>query len=175
MGMMDKFRSFMGMPDEDDEDDYDYEYEEDQQDEREDRASRAGKRAAARETVPASEPLSYGPEHDAAVKSRSNKVVNIAATTQLSVVLVKPERFDDASSIADHLNAKRTVVLNLESSRLARTSPGGWLIFSAVWLMPTMDRSSGWQTVPLSSPPIMSILLGIFSTSWRTMEFTFKG
>lgn len=47
---------------------------------------------------------------------RSNKVVNIAATTQLQVVLVKPERFEDASSIADHLNAKRTVVLNLEST-----------------------------------------------------------
>ena len=31
-------------------------------------------------------------------------------------VLVKPERFDDASAIADHLNAKRTVVLNLEST-----------------------------------------------------------
>lgn len=47
---------------------------------------------------------------------RSNKVVNIHATAQLQVVLVKPERFDDASAIADHLNAKRTVVLNLESS-----------------------------------------------------------
>ena len=42
-----------------------------------------------------------------------NKVVNINATTQLQVVLVKPERFDDASTIADQLNAKRTVVLNL--------------------------------------------------------------
>ena len=31
-------------------------------------------------------------------------------------MLVKPERFDDASAIADHLNAKRTVVLNLEST-----------------------------------------------------------
>ncbi len=51
---------------------------------------------------------------DAAPKS--NKVVNIHATAQLQVVLVKPERFDDASAIADHLNAKRTVVLNLESS-----------------------------------------------------------
>ena len=38
-----------------------------------------------------------------------NKVVNINATTQLQVVLVKPERFDDASTIADQLNAKRTV------------------------------------------------------------------
>ena len=47
---------------------------------------------------------------------RSNKVVNIHATTQLQVVLVKPERFEDASSIADHLNAKRTIVLNLESA-----------------------------------------------------------
>ena len=46
---------------------------------------------------------------------RSNKVVNIRAATQLQVVLVKPERFEDASSIADHLREKRTVVLNLES------------------------------------------------------------
>lgn len=47
---------------------------------------------------------------------KSNKVVNIHATAQLQVVLVKPERFDDASTVADHLNAKRTVVLNLESA-----------------------------------------------------------
>lgn len=47
---------------------------------------------------------------------KSNKVVNIHATTQLQVVLVKPERFDDASTVADHLNAKRTVVLNLEGA-----------------------------------------------------------
>lgn len=47
---------------------------------------------------------------------KRNKIVNINATTQLEVVLVKPERFDDASSIADHLNNKRTVVLNLEST-----------------------------------------------------------
>lgn len=45
-----------------------------------------------------------------------NKILNIHATTQLEVVLVKPERFDDASGIADHLNNKRTVVLNLEST-----------------------------------------------------------
>ena len=47
---------------------------------------------------------------------KRNKIVNINATTQLEVVLVKPERFDDASGIADHLNNKRTVVLNLEST-----------------------------------------------------------
>ena len=47
---------------------------------------------------------------------KNGKVVNINATTQLKVVLVKPERFEDASTIADHLNNKRTVVLNLEST-----------------------------------------------------------
>ncbi len=67
--------------------------------EEEEIVSRSTERAAADETV-----------------RKSNKVVNIHATAQLQVVLVKPERFDDASNIADHLNAKRTVVLNLESS-----------------------------------------------------------
>ena len=42
--------------------------------------------------------------------------VNIKATTQLQVVLVKPELFTDAKQIADHLMANKTVVLNLESA-----------------------------------------------------------
>ena len=52
----------------------------------------------------------------ASFDERRNKVVNIAATTQLKVVLVKPERFEMASEIADHLKEKRTVVINLEST-----------------------------------------------------------
>ena len=56
----------------------------------------------------------YPEQEDAA--PRSNKVVNMNQSMQLQVVLVKPERFEDASAIADHLNAKRTVVLNLEST-----------------------------------------------------------
>ncbi len=48
--------------------------------------------------------------------SKQNKVVNIHTTTQLQVVLVKPERFDDARPVADHLNSKHTVVLNLEAT-----------------------------------------------------------
>jgi cell division inhibitor SepF len=50
------------------------------------------------------------------IDSRRGKVVNIHATTQLKVVLVKPERFETASEIADHLKEKRTVVINLEST-----------------------------------------------------------
>ena len=44
------------------------------------------------------------------------KVVNIHATTQIQVVLVKPKRYDNAAEIANHLRDKRTVVLNLEET-----------------------------------------------------------
>lgn len=55
--------------------------------------------------------------YDQAAAERRNKVVNIHTTTQLQVVLVKPDRFEQASEIADHLREKRTVVLNLESTQ----------------------------------------------------------
>ena len=45
-----------------------------------------------------------------------NKVVNINTTAQLQVVLAKPESFEEAKAVADNLNEKRTVVLNLESA-----------------------------------------------------------
>lgn len=48
--------------------------------------------------------------------ARRNKVVNIQTTAQLQVVLVKPSAFTDAKQIADHLIAKKTVVLNLETA-----------------------------------------------------------
>ena len=48
--------------------------------------------------------------------NRRNKVVNIQTTAQLQVVLVKPSAFTDAKQIADHLIAKKTVVLNLETA-----------------------------------------------------------
>ncbi len=64
------------------------------------------------------ETQSFAREHQSYETSeeRRNKVVNIQATTQLQVVLVKPEVFTDAKQIADHLIAKKTVVLNLETA-----------------------------------------------------------
>ena len=41
--------------------------------------------------------------------------MNIHTTAQLQVVLSKPESFEEAKTVADNLNEKRTVVLNLES------------------------------------------------------------
>ena len=46
----------------------------------------------------------------------SNKVVNIHTTAQMQVVLVKPDRFDNVSDIAEHLRSKHAVVLNLEAT-----------------------------------------------------------
>ena len=50
-------------------------------------------------------------------RNNGGKVVNIHATTQLQVVLVKPDRYENASEIADHMRDKRTVVLNLEKTQ----------------------------------------------------------
>lgn len=49
-------------------------------------------------------------------RQKNDKVVNIHTTTQLQVVLVKPEAFEEAAAIADNLNERRTVVLNLEGA-----------------------------------------------------------
>ena len=71
-------------------------------------------RSSFREKAPAAREAN--PFESAPVERRSNKVVNIHTTTQLQVVLVKPDRFENAAEIADHLREKRTVVLNLEQT-----------------------------------------------------------
>ena len=80
-------------------------YEDEDDDDYEEDFAPVNNNAPASETTRTSEP-----------ERRNNKVVNIHTTTQLQVVLVKPERFENASEIADHLREKRTVVLNLEST-----------------------------------------------------------
>ncbi len=75
------------------------------------------------EEVVETQPLSnYENEYETPRTSRrrqsndSNRVVDIRTTAMLQVVLVKPDKFEDARAIADHLNEKRTVVLNLEAA-----------------------------------------------------------
>ena len=103
MGFMDELKKLARPYAEDEEDDFD-DYEDDYEEEEE---------AAA---VPAPAPRTRGMERAAASDRRGNKVVNIHTTAQMQVVLVKPERFDNVSEIADHLREKRAVVLNLEST-----------------------------------------------------------
>ncbi len=105
MGIFDEFKRLAHPYEDEDEDDYDDFDLSPRPVERRERSADRAPRDSGYSSAPA-------PEDD----RRSNKVVNIRAATQLQVVLVKPERFEDASSIADHLREKRTVVLNLEST-----------------------------------------------------------
>ena len=102
MSLMDEFKKIIH-PYDDEDDDYEEDVGRDSEPTYfEPREPREPRESSRRKEVPAAE--------------RRNKVVNIHATTQLKVVLVKPERFENASEIADHLREKRTVVLNLEST-----------------------------------------------------------
>lgn len=95
-------------------------YEEDEKFEEEEAGEESTRRW--RTTEPAErEERAERPSHERAARidsrpSPSGKVVSIHTVTQLSVVLVKPERYEQAADIADHLKDKRTVVLNLEQT-----------------------------------------------------------
>ena len=78
---------------------------------RHERSERSSFSPSGHEDAPVNEGLSGGMSRE-----RRNKVVNIQTTAQLQVVLVKPSAFTDAKQIADHLIAKKTVVLNLETA-----------------------------------------------------------
>ncbi len=88
---------------------------------RQERPARSSSSSASSYSSSSSSSSSYGTtaqerEEAMAEINRRNKVVNIQATAQLQVVLVKPSAFTDAKQIADHLIAKKTVVLNLETA-----------------------------------------------------------
>lgn len=111
MSFINKFKDFMGIGEDDFEDDFEEGLENELQDDF------SGFAMPQQENHPPVQEWNEKPAAAAPQQPRKdNKVVNINATAQLQVVLVKPEKFEDASGIADHLLAKRTVVLNLEST-----------------------------------------------------------
>lgn len=113
MGFMDELRR-LARPYEDEEEEEFDDFEPVYRGERNDRAERPERRQA--KAAVSGDTGSIFSSDSERSERRSNKVVNIHTTTQLQVVLVKPERFENASEIADHLREKRTVVLNLEST-----------------------------------------------------------
>ena len=84
MGAMNKMLKWIGISDEDEDED---EFFTDEQEEMDEPVIPTGKRG---------------------------KVVNIHATTQLKVVVIQLQSFDDARDIADHLKSRKPVVINLE-------------------------------------------------------------
>ena len=65
-----------------------------------------------------SEEPAYSVKKEAPAKLIKSKSINYSQNNgSLQVVLVKPDRFDEVTTIADHLNEGKTVVLNLEESQ----------------------------------------------------------
>ena len=114
MGFLDELKRLTHPYEDEMEDDYDEDedvYEDEDDDEPEERKQTAASRER-------EEPRRREREYqEPPRRSAGGKVVNIHATTQLQVVLVKPDRYENASEIADHLRDKRTVVLNLEKTQ----------------------------------------------------------
>ncbi len=95
MGLFDGIKNIFVIPEDDE---YDEEIEETQEKETRKRATEPKRTEAAPRVLGSkSKTIPYNP-------------------AQMQVVLVKPERYDDVTSIADHLNDKKTVVLNLETA-----------------------------------------------------------
>lgn len=107
MGLMDEIRKLTHpySEPEDDYDDFDDEPLEEEEPEQ------------PRRSAPSYSRASTAPAIDTAPRSNANRVVSINSGTQLQVVVVRPERFEQVSEIADNLRDKKALVLNLETTQ----------------------------------------------------------
>ena len=120
MGIWEKFKTYMDAP----EPDYDDEDEVDEEETEQAEKTAKPKREPVKKSAPRDDynlaaferPASSRSTFKSTTVGHSTKVVDIHTTAKLQVVLTKPEKFSDAREIADNLNEKRTIVLNLEST-----------------------------------------------------------
>ncbi len=105
MGFFDSIKNIMSIPEED-------EYDEEIEDIEEEKPAERRKPAQPEPQQPTPQRREPAPR---VVGGGKAKTLNFSHS-QMQVVLVKPDRFEDVTSIADHLNAKKTVVLNLEAA-----------------------------------------------------------
>ena len=97
MGLWDSIKNIMVIPDEDE---YENENEE----------------AAERPREKAQDDYASSSKKESNARIIKSKTISYSSQSSLQVVLVKPDRFDEVTTIADHLNEGKTVVLNLEDS-----------------------------------------------------------
>lgn len=107
MGFVDELKKLTRPYNEDDMDEYDYDEEEDDLEPEPAPAPRRSAFAA---------PEQQNSNTSTARRTGPAKVVNLNSNSMMQVILVKPDRFDNVSEIADHLRDKKAVVLNLEST-----------------------------------------------------------
>ena len=118
MGIWEKFKTYMDAPEPDYEEDEDLDEEEQEEEMQIKPKKEPAKKVYSRDdyNLAAFERPAQSRPVVKSTLGHSSKVVDIHTTAKLQVVLTKPEKFSDAREIADNLNEKRTIVLNLEST-----------------------------------------------------------
>ena len=106
MGLMDELKKLTRPYNEEDVDEYDYDEEEEDLEPEPEPAPAPRRSAFAAPETSGNNSRRSGPA----------RVVNLNNNTAMQVILVKPDRFDTVSEIADHLRDKKAIVLNLEST-----------------------------------------------------------
>lgn len=110
MGLMDELKKLTRPYNEEDMDEYDYDEEEELEAEPEPAPATRRSAFAAPDTTASTGSGNSGR------RSGPAKVMNLSTNSAMQVILVKPDRFDTVSEIADHLRDKKAIVLNLEST-----------------------------------------------------------
>ena len=112
MGLMDELKKLTRPYNEEDMDEFDYDEEEDDVEPAPEPAPAAASRRSAY-TAPETNNNTANSNNR---RSGPARVVNLNNNSAMQVILVKPDRFDTVSEIADHLRDKKSIVLNLEST-----------------------------------------------------------
>ncbi len=100
MGLLDKIKNILTIPEED---------------EFEDELEVAAEEEPKKKTIQSETTVRKTETTPRVIGGGKSKTVNLNSA-QMQVVLVKPDRYDDVTAIADHLNDRKTVVLNLEAA-----------------------------------------------------------
>jgi cell division inhibitor SepF len=105
---MDELKTLTRPYKEEDTDEYDFDEEDDELDTEPEPAPAPRRSAFSAQETPAANNTSR--------RSGPARVMNLNNNSAMQVVLVKPDRFDTVSEIADNLRDKKAIVLNLEST-----------------------------------------------------------
>ena len=119
MGLMDELKR-LARPYSEDEDEFDEEEEEEveeveEEEEIEEVPEEKAPRAILRRETPAAAPKA-APARQAAPVRPAAPVSGLRASSNLQMILVKPEKYEEVSGVADHLRNRNAVVLNLEAT-----------------------------------------------------------
>lgn len=115
MGFLDELKK-LTRPYDEDEEDFEEDYEQPAPAEEPAEAPRSERRAFSPQRTAEPERPAPQPAKSYAAPKRDASVVNLRSANASQVVLIKPERFETAAEIADHLRDRRTIIMNLEST-----------------------------------------------------------